>query len=244
MIETPRLGLITSTTPNQVFHLTGTGDDGLLSRFCVYVCVDDTPILNLYNDDGVDIPENAYTESKKYSAEVLDKSLWETKFRIRANRGQHLADTLNRILSTWKVGNPDNDNYKGIVGRSTITFGRMAMTMQLMAMRSYEPTMYIKDDIFEAALEILKVLLEHSYRMIVVENSRVPKEFVIPKPVLTEESLYSKFVSALPKEFTRTDAINIGIDLGMASGSVDVYISRMKKKGLATVENGKYIKQI
>jgi DNA-binding transcriptional regulator PaaX len=120
----------------------------------------------------------------------------------------------------------------------------MAMTMQLMAMRSYEPTMYIKDDIFEAALEILKVLLEHSYRMIVVENSRVPKEFVIPKPVLTEESLYSKFVSALPKEFTRTDAINIGIDLGMASGSVDVYISRMKKKGLATVENGKYIKQI
>lgn len=231
MIESPRLSIVTTTTPNQAFNLTGAGSDGLLSRFCIYVCVDDAEILNGFIDDEDDTPQNAYTASRKYAGEVLEKSFWNTFVFVNKTQGNNILSHINKQLKTWKIGNPDSDVYKGILGRCLMNFGRIYTILTIMEESSEKKKIYIKDHIFEAAKSILDTLLEHTYRMITVENSRTP-DLQIPQPVLTEESLYSRFVSKLPSEFTRTEAANIGAELGMVIGSVDGYLNRLKTKGI------------
>ncbi|MDW8211883.1 MAG: DUF3987 domain-containing protein [Cytophagales bacterium] len=196
MIETPRLSIVTTTTPNQAFQLTGVGTDGLLSRFCIYVCVDETEILNGFLDNDDDI--NAYTEAKRFSSLVLEKSFWQTHVALQENQGKHILEYVNKTLKMWKIGNPDSEVYKSILGRSLINFGRICTIISIMDMHTEERKYYVREHVFEASKSIIATLLEHTYRMITVENSRAPKDLQVPAPVLTEETLYSRFLAKLP----------------------------------------------
>lgn len=242
MIESPRLSIVTTTTPNQAFQLTGVGSDGLLSRFCIYVCVDETEILNGFIDDEFDEPVNAYTESRKYAGEILEKSFWNVNVALTESMSKNALESVNKKLRMWKIGDPDSEIYKGILGRSLMNFGRICTIISLMEMQAEVKKHYVKDHVFEASKSILDTLLEHTYRMITVENSRAPKEMQVPKPVVTEETLYGRFLAKLPNVFNRTEALNIGAELGMTMGSVDGYLNRLKKKGAVNYQDGNYSK--
>lgn len=240
MIEKPRLSIVTTTTPNQAYHLTGVGSDGLLSRFCIYAFVDDIEILDGFTDADADVPQNAYTEARQYGGMVLERSFWRTRVVFTRSQARTAVVNINKRLKTWKIGDPDSEIYIGVLGRSMMNLARLCTIISVLSMSSEEKKHYVRDEIFEACWSILEVLLEHAYRMITVENSRAPRELIVPKPVATEETLYSRFLGLLPSEFTRTDALNIGAELGMSSGSVDGYLNRMKKKGILSSEKGIY----
>lgn len=238
-VESPRLGVITSTTPEQTFKLTGTGGDGLLSRFMTYVSAENTPILNLATH-----PEfqgeitNAYYIATKYSYEVLDKSLWlDCEVRMNLEQYNEFAPMLNAICARWQAGNPDAEAYRSIIVRTGIMMLRIASILTVLEQKHESRLIYIKDHIWLCTKAIINVVLEHMYRLMVVENSRAPKESITPKPVVTDESLYAKFQRMLPKEFTRTDAYNIAAELNISESSASVYLTRMKQKGIIKLEN-------
>lgn len=241
-IARPRLSVVTTTTPNQVYHLTGVGSDGLLSRFCLYVFADESEILNGFTDDDAPVPQNAYTEAMRYAATVLERSFWDTRVVLTDSQAKHATKSINTRLKSWKIGDPDSEIYIGVLGRSMINLARLCTIVSILSMPAPEKKHYVRDDVFEACKSLSDVLLEHAYRLITVENSRAPRELVVPKPVMTEETLFGRFLGLLPPEFSRTDALNIGAEIGMSPGSVDSYLNRMKKKGLLSSEKGQYKK--
>jgi len=114
---------------------------------------------------------------------------------------------------------------------------RIASILTVLLEKREQKLIYIKDSIWYCTKAIVHVLLEHMYRVMVVESSRAPKELVVPKPVVTEESQYAKFQRLLPKEFTRTDAYNIAAELNISVNSVNSYLNRMKQRGILKLEN-------
>ena len=238
-VENPRLGIITTTTPEQSFKLTGTGGDGLLSRFMTYVSAENTPLMNLATPpDWESGMTNAYDLAARYSNEILDKSLW-LDCHVRMNREQfdEFAPLLNAVCARWQAGNPDGEAYRSIIVRTGIMMLRIASILSVLEQKHETREIWIKDHVWQATKGLVNVLLEHMYRMVVVENSRAPKESQTPKPIVTEESQYAKFQRALPKEFTRTDAYNIAAELNISENSASGYLARMKQKGIIKLEN-------
>jgi hypothetical protein len=238
-VESPRLGIITSTTPEQTFKLTGTGCDGLLSRFMAYVSAEQTPFLNLAtHPECKEELTNAYNIAAKYSGEILNKSLWsDCEVRMNLKQYSEFAPMLNAICNRWQAGNPDAEAYRSIIVRTGIMMLRIASIITVLAEKREQRLVYIQDSVWHCTKAIVHVLLEHMYRVMVVESSRAPKELVVPKPVVTEESQYAKFQRLLPKEFTRTDAYNIAAELNISVNSVNSYLNRMKQRGILKLEN-------
>ncbi len=86
------------------------------------------------------------------------------------------------------------------------------MAMIFTVLRSFEHgtlenPMIFDDEDFDAAMELVKVLMKHSSHVF----SELPEDVTLPKP----KNLKEQFLDALPKTFNRQDFLKMATTLGI-----------------------------
>jgi hypothetical protein len=235
-INDPCLAVALTGTPAQAPRLLSSAEDGLFSRFLFYAYKnniewqDPSPKTNaiVFND-----------HFEALSQQVLDLiSLLE-----------HSPTTIELTPQQWAVINSQfpimlsevvtftSEDAAGVVYRLGLIFFRLCMILS--ALRKFEngemtETIYCTDEDFNTVMLIVQTYLDHSLLMF----NNLPKQ---------NESMQfqsgdgkRKFFEALPKEFTRKEATEIGTKFKMSARTVDDILKSATGYTLTKLKPGLY----
>jgi len=237
-VNEPQLAVCLSGTPAQVPKLIGSSEDGLFSRFLFYafrndiIWQDPSPKPNgiVYND-----------HFEALSNEVLNiiefLNLNPTEVYLTQDQWDMLNSTFTERLRNATLYNCND--VASVVFRLGLILFRFCMIFS--ALRKYETSEFIKDvfcsdDDFLSALAISEVYLEHSLLMFNnLSNQEERKEFTMPNNK-------KQFLKALPHEFKRKVAIEIGKKFSLSERAIDEFLNNSLSTLLVKVKTGLYRK--
>lgn len=237
-INDPRLAVALSGTPAQAPRLIASAEDGLFSRFLFYafknelVWQDPSPANQtvVYNDHFDQLADEVLS-----MIAFLEQS--PTEVQLSESQWQQLNTAFAGMLAD--VATFTGEDAAGVVFRLGLVLFRMCMIFT--AMRKAEnaeitPTMYCTDQDFYNALAIVKTYLQHSLLMF----NNLPKQ---------AETIHFKggdnkrrFFEALPAEFTRQQATELGTQFKLAPRTVDDILKYAVGAGLDKIKAGLYRK--
>ena len=237
-INEPRLAVALSGTPAQAPKLISSAEDGLFSRFLFYAFKNDihwqdpSPIGKgiVYNDHF-----EALSNQVLNLIGFLDQS--PTEIHLQPNQWAILNATFTKMLSD--VTTFTSEEASGIVFRLGLIMYRMCMIFT--ALRKFENAESINnytctDDDFNIALAIVKTYLSHSILMF----NNLPKQGDTMN--FQGGDSKRKFFDALPKEFTRKEAVALGKTLKLSPRSVDEVLKMALGNSLTKPKAGLYQK--
>ncbi|MCC6762843.1 MAG: DUF3987 domain-containing protein, partial [Chitinophagaceae bacterium] len=237
-INDPRLAVALSGTPAQAPRLIASAEDGLFSRFLFYafknelVWQDPSPANQtvVYNDHFDQLADEVLS-----MIAFLEQS--PTEVQLSESQWQQLNTAFAGMLAD--VATFTGEDAAGVVFRLGLVLFRMCMIFT--AMRKAEnaeitPTMYCADQDFQNALAIVKTYLQHSLLMF----NNLPKQ---------AETIHFKggdnkrrFFEALPAEFTRQQATELGTQFKLAPRTVDDILKNVLGNGVEKLKAGHYRK--
>lgn len=235
-ISEPRLAVALSGTPAQAPRLLSSAEDGLFSRFLFYAYKnniewqDPSPRSNgiVYNDhfNALSSQVMEVISHMEYSPTTVEltSAQWDiinTEFPIM------LSDVVTFT----------SEDAAGVVYRLGMIFFRMCMIFT--ALRKYEngetsATMICTYQDFYSVLQIVQTYLAHSLLMF----NNLPKQNE-PMQFLSGDGK-RKFFEALPQEFTRKEATEIGIRFKLSSRTVDDVLRSATGVTLTRIKAGLY----
>ncbi len=239
-VDAPRLAVALSGTPSQVTGLISSSEDGLFSRFIFYtfrvpqVWKDVSPdagTLNLteyFNGlsaevfDMVEFLKTSPTEIK------LSASQWQT---LNTNFTGHLTETV--LFTGGDAGS--------VVKRLGLILYRIAMiltTLRKFENGDYSTTLCCSDADFNTASTLVQTYLQHSILMF--HNLPKQKE----SDVFRSGDNKRQFFEALPKDFARAEAIELGKTYKLSERSVGYFLKDLLGKYLTQPIYGSYSKII
>ena len=237
-INEPRLAVALSGTPAQAPKLIASAEDGLFSRFLFYafkneiVWQDPSPQSHtiVYNDHF-----DALSQSMLDMIGFLEQS--PTAVQLQPEQWQVLNTTFSGILSEVTIFT--SEEASGIVYRLGLIMFRLCMIFS--ALRKFEngevtDTVFCTDEDFNTALAIAQTYLQHSLLMF----NNLPKQ----NEVMSFHSGDSKrkFFEALPEEFTRKQATELGSQFKFSARSVDEILKTATGVSLTKLKAGLYRK--
>lgn len=237
-INEPRLAVALSGTPAQAPKLIASAEDGLFSRFLFYafkneiVWQDPSPQSHtiVYNDHF-----DALSQSVLDMIGFLEHS--PTVIQLQPEQWQVLNTTFSGILSEVTIFT--SEEASGIVYRLGLIMFRLCMIFS--ALRKFEngevtDTVFCTDEDFNTALAIAQTYLQHSLLMF----NNLPKQ----NEVMSFQSGDSKrkFFEALPEEFTRKQATELGSQFKLSTRSVDEILKTATGISLTKLKAGLYCK--
>lgn len=237
-INEPRLAVALSGTPAQAPKLIASAEDGLFSRFLFYafkneiVWQDPSPQSHtiVYNDHF-----DALSQSMLDMIGFLEQS--PTAVQLQPEQWQVLNTTFSGILSEVTIFT--SEEASGIVYRLGLIMFRLCMIFS--ALRKFEngevtDTIFCTDEDFNTALAIAQTYLQHSLLMF----NNLPKQ----NEVMSFQSGDSKrkFFEALPEEFTRKQATELGSQFKLSARSVDEILKTATGVSLTKLKAGLYRK--
>ena len=237
-INEPRLAVALSGTPAQAPKLIASAEDGLFSRFLFYafkneiVSQDPSPQSHtiVYNDHF-----DALSQSMLDMIGFLEQS--PTAVQLQPEQWQVLNTTFSGILSEVTIFT--SEEASGIVYRLGLIMFRLCMIFS--ALRKFEngevtDTIFCTDEDFNTALAIAQTYLQHSLLMF----NNLPKQ----NEVMSFQSGDSKrkFFEALPEEFTRKQATELGSQFKLSARSVDEILKTATGVSLTKLKAGLYRK--
>jgi len=237
-INEPRLAVALSGTPAQAPKLIASAEDGLFSRFLFYafkneiVWQDPSPQSHtiVFNDHF-----EALSQSVLDMIGFLEQS--PTVVQLQPEQWQVLNTTFSGILSEVTIFT--SEEASGIVYRLGLIMFRLCMIFS--ALRKFEngevtDTIYCTDEDFNTALTIAQTYLQHSILMF----NNLPKQ----NEVMSFQSGNSKrkFFEALPEEFTRKQATELGSQFKLSPRSVDEILKTATGVSLTKLKAGLYRK--
>jgi hypothetical protein len=235
-INEPRLAVALSGTPAQAPRLLSSAEDGLFSRFLFYAYKnsiqwqDPSPKSNgvVYND-----------HFETLSVQVLELiSLLElspTTVELTEEQWQHINTEFPVMLS--EVVTFTSEDAAGVVYRLGLIFFRLCMIFS--ALRKFEnaemsSTIICTNEDFNTIRLIVKTYLDHSLLMF----NNLPKQ--------TESMQFKsgdgkrRFFEALPQEFTRKEATEIGALFKLSPRTVDDVLKSATGVSLTKIKAGLY----
>ena len=235
-INEPRLAVALSGTPSQAPRLLSSAEDGLFSRFLFYAYKnkvewqDPSPRSNgiVYND-----------HFEALSVQVLEiishLELSPTTVELTSSQWDIINTEFSLMLSD--VVTFTSEDAVGVVYRLGLVLFRMCMIFT--ALRKYEngettPTMICTDEDFYSVLQIVMTYLDHSLLMF----NNLPKQNE-PMQSLSGDGK-RKFFDALPQEFTRKEATEIGLQFKLAARTVDEVLRSATGSTLTRIKAGHY----
>jgi len=237
-INEPRLAVALSGTPAQAPKLISSAEDGLFSRFLFYAYKNDihwqdpSPIGKtvVYNNHF-----DALSNQVLHLIEFLDQS--PTEVHLEANQWQILNSTFTQMLSD--VTTYTSEEASGIVFRLGLIMYRICMIFT--ALRKFENSEInnnynCNNEDFNIALLVVKTYLSHSILMF----NNLPKQG--DNLTFIGGDNKRKFFDALPKEFTRKEAVSIGNNFKLSPRSVDEVLKMAFGNSLAKPKAGLYQK--
>jgi hypothetical protein len=235
-INEPRLAVALSGTPAQAPRLLSSAEDGLFSRFLFYAyknCIewqDPSPKSNgvVYND-----------HFEALSVQVLELiSLLElspTTVELTEEQWQRINSDFPVMLS--EVVTFTSEDAAGVVYRLGLIFFRLCMIFS--ALRKYEngdasPTIICTDEDFNTVMQIVQTYLDHSLLMF----NNLPKQ---NEPMQFQSGDGKRrFFEALPQEFTRKEATEIGTKFKLSARTVDDVLKSATGVSLTRIKAGHY----
>ena len=235
-INEPRLAVTLSGTPAQAPRLLSSAEDGLFSRFLFYSYKnniewqDPSPQSNavVYNDHF-----EALSVQVLEIITLLEQS--PTNFQLTLPQWQIINTKFPSMLA--EVVTYTSEDAAGVVYRLGLICFRMCMIFS--ALRKYEnaemtETIFCTDEDFNNAIQIIHTYLQHSLLMF---NN-------LPKQSETMQFLSGngkkKFFEALPIEFTRKEATEIGVTFKLSARTVDEVLKCSIGYTLNKIKGGHY----
>lgn len=237
-VNNPRLSIALSGTPSQVAGLIASSEDGLFSRFLFYVFKVEQKWKAVSPDaNNINLTEYFKNLSKQVFqlTEFLEKEessidLSKKQWAILNNDFEEMLDEITLFTS---------EDAGSIVKRLGLILYRIAMIFT--AMRKFEngesaSKLVCTDEDFSTALELVKIYLKHSILMF----NNLPKQSDLK--TFKRDDSKRIFIDALPNEFTRKLAVEIGIKYQLSESTVSHLLPRLVGKYFTQIKAGHYKK--
>ncbi len=251
-ITKPKFSAILSGTPEQVFNLIPSSENGLFSRFIFYVM----PTEIVWHD--------MFDASEGPTADELFKEIGRDFYQfhkllgaqpIRFTLQQEQQRRFNAFFSKAQA------EYAALFGNDIIASVRrlglifFRITMILTVLRQMddgafplalddgkEALLVCTDADFDTALAMVKVLLQHTVRVFQALPRRTERRFRQDRRQRTE-SYMQTFLAALPEAFSRSGYLQTAADMGINEKTAERYIAELCRSGmLEHPASGQYVK--
>jgi hypothetical protein len=251
-ITKPKFSAILSGTPEQVFNLIPSAENGLFSRFIFYVM----PTEIVWHD--------MFDASEGPTADELFKEIGRDFYQfhkllgaqpIRFTLQQEQQRRFNAFFSKAQA------EYAALFGNDIIASVRrlglifFRITMILTVLRQMddgafplalddgkEALLVCTDADFDTALAMVKVLLQHTVRVFQALPRRTERRFRQDRRQRTE-SFMQTFLAALPDAFSRSGYLQTAADMGISEKTAERYIAELCRSGmLEHPASGQYVK--
>ena len=256
-IAKPKFSAILSGTPEQVFNLIPSAENGLFSRFIFYVMPTEIVWHDMFDDsDGPtadelfkEIGKDFYRFHKLLAAQTVRFTLQpEQKQRFNA----FFTQTQQEYAAVF-----GNDIIASVRRLGLILF---RFTMILTVLREMDkgffpsPTaneegkkpesiLTCADADFDTALAMVKVLLQHTVAVFQALPRRTERRGFRQDRRQRTESYMQSFLAALPDSFDRPTYLQTAADMGINEKTAERYITDLCKSGqLDHPASGQYLK--
>ena len=236
-IREPRLSVVLSGTPGQIFKLIPSAEDGLYSRFCFYAF---NSGLN-WRDVSVSNKQDLKSFFEEKSEKVLTMiEFWKEhpeKFSLSKSQWKDLNQHFEKLLI--QTGAFERWEALSIVKRMALILFRIAML--LTAIRRFEnddweSELICQEEDYQIAKSLVEVYRVHGFFLF----GMLGKAKGINYQQLPNRK--KQFYENLPERFKRKEAIEIGKALGSSRATIDRWLKQMTKDYLEQSEYGLYQK--
>jgi len=233
-IEHPKLSVLLTGTPNQLFRLMKDGNSGIHSRFIFYG-FEDKPIYVSPFAQGNEHLADYFNQGAKEMFELYNylRDKEEIRFSLTPEQITYFDKLIGRWQSQshWSHGNIG----ASITTRLGVILFKVAMI--LTAIRTKCKTELIcSDDDFRTAIKLTESFRVHSLSIV----TTFP---VSPTPVAAEGKLIERFFEALPSSFTSKDAVAMHKTFGVSDRTIQRYLKKFREDGRLSEVNGHYSKR-
>ena len=228
-IEKPRLSALLSGTPKQVSSLIPGAENGLFSRFMFYFMNVHPVWKDVFAENSTLGLDNHFDElSKEYFAlYTFLEEQEEVHFQLTAHQKLKFNQFFSEIQSKY-LGLMGND-YMATVRRLGLIAFRISMifsVLRIIDSKTYKKELLCNDVDFENAIEMVKVLIQHSSKVF----SELPDERLSSD----RSTRKTKFFEALPAEFNRQGYLEVARSLSIPDRTVERYVTDLCNSGLIT----------
>lgn len=237
-VNNPCLSIALSGTPNQVTGLIASAEDGLFSRFLFYAF----EVEQIWKDvspygSQVNLTDHFRSLSLQVYNMVKFLKLGETNVTLSKSQWEQ----LNKQCASWlqDITTFTSKDAASIVKRLGLILYRIAMLFT--ALRKFENAeaaeqVECTDIDFNTALQLAEIYLQHSVLMF----NNLPKQQ--NNTTFQTGDSKRKFFDALPKEFTRAEAVELGKQNKLSPRSVDDLLRYATPSLLTKIKAGHYQK--
>jgi hypothetical protein len=237
-VNNPQLSVALSGTPKQVFNIIASAEDGLFSRFIFYVFKTDAVWLDPSPKGN---PVNLTDYFKTQSNQVFKMVEFFERDEMIVLLTEEQWDRFNPIFSDYlvQISTFVSDDAQSVVKRLGIILFRLCMIFT--AIRKFDTNdhhkeVYCSDIDFETALTLIKTYLQHS--IIMFENLPKQEEGGVFKSGQNKKL----FFDALPRRFTRGEAIELAKNFNIAERTAGTFLKSCLGRYLEQPEYGVYEK--
>lgn len=239
-VNNPQLSVALSGTPKQVFNIIASAEDGLFSRFIFYVFKTDAVWLDPSPKGN---PVNLTEYFKTQSNQVFKMVEFFERDEMILQLTDEQWDKFNPIFSTYlaQISTFVSDDAQSVVKRLGIILFRLCMiftAIRKFTTNDHHKKVFCSDIDFETALTLIKTYLQHS--IIMFENLPKQEEGGVFKSGQNKK----QFFDALPKRFTRAEAIELAKNFNIAERTAGTFLKSCLGKYLQQPEYGVYEKII
>lgn len=237
-VNAPSLSIALSGTPNQVTGLIVSSEHGLLSRFLFYAFkVEQRWKYVSPNANNINLTEHFKVLSGRVFNMVQFLQREETIIELTTEQWQQ----LNQHCEAWlnEVTMFTAEEAVSIVKRLGLILYRMAMiftSLRKFENREAATRIVCADEDFNTVLCLAEIYLRHSILMF----NNLPKQSEANQ-FKTGDSK-RKFFEALPAEFTRQQAVEIGKHFQLAARTMNDILRNATGKALEKLKAGQYRK--
>lgn len=237
-IKEPRLSVALSGTPDQVYGLIPSPEDGLFSRFLFYAFSTDTDWRDVSEDERT---FDLLAYYRELSEEVINMIEWleahPTKVKLSKEQWNFLNDFFQKLLH--QVSTFNDLEAASMVKRLGVILFRILMI--LTAIRKFEEkksieTHYCSQVDFIIGIKIIEVFWAHGLFMF----EHLPKQK--RQPFQKAKNHKQDFFDSLPEQFNRQDAIQMGVQYNLSRATVDRLLKKYKNGFVQQTGHGIYSK--
>lgn len=235
-VNEPRLSVALSGTPNQVTGLISSAEDGLFSRFIFYAF----KVEQLWRDVSPYANNLNLTEHfTALSGQTFEISRFLSQFPTMVELSRAQWDKLNQVLGFLlnETVTFNSEEAASIVKRLGSILFRFAMIFTaLRKVENGDTSLQVtcSDTDFNSAITLIEVYLRHS--LLMFHNLPTQNE----NSTFKSGSNKQLFFEALPKEFKRADAIELGRQFNLSARTVDNLLKDLLGQYLAQPQFGLY----
>ena len=219
-IDEGKISVALSGTPNQIINIISSAEDGLSSRFMYYafktknVWSDQSPngnpinLTDFFQLKSIDVYKMVeYFENDKMNFQLTDE-----QWKRHTSYFESLIETVSIFTSEDAIS---------LVKRFGLIFYRICMIFSAIRKfknNSYEVDVFCLDIDFESTLKLIKVYVEHS---VFIFNNLPKNANNIHFKAGNNKQM---FFDELPNNFTRKEAISLGVKHNLKERSVDSFL--------------------